>query len=62
DRVILPTEDVEQMKESKTSMMPEGQFDKMSMEEIRDLISYLATKSQVPLPPVSEQPAPPSDK
>ena len=49
-QVILATEDIEQMKPSKVSMMPEGQLDKMTRDEMRDLFGYLATHSQVPLP------------
>ena len=50
-RLVLAAEDIEQMKPSKMSMMPERQFDKLKPEEIRDLLGYLATHSQVPLPP-----------
>ena len=49
-RLVLAAEDIEQMKPSKLSMMPERQFDKLTPEEIRDLLGYLATHSQVPLP------------
>ena len=49
-RLVLAAEDVEQMKPSKMSMMPERQFDKLKPEEIRDLLGYLATHSQVPFP------------
>jgi hypothetical protein len=31
-------------------MMPEGQLDRMNPEEVRDLIGYLGTSMQVPLP------------
>ncbi len=49
-QLVLAAEDIEQMKPSKMSMMPERQFDKLTPEEIRDLLGYLATHSQVPLP------------
>jgi len=49
-RLVLAAEDIEQMKPSKLSMMPERQFDKLTPEELRDLLGYLATHSQVPLP------------
>ena len=49
-RLVLATEDIEKMTPSKMSMMPERQFDKLKPEEIRDLLGYLATHSQVPLP------------
>ena len=31
-------------------MMPEGLFDRLSAAELRDLVGYLASPSQVPLP------------
>ncbi len=30
--------------------MPEGQLDRMTSEEVRDLIGYLMSPTQVPLP------------
>ncbi len=50
DKVTLATEDVESVKDSPLSIMPEGQLDKLSREEVRDLFAYLASKWQVPLP------------
>jgi putative heme-binding domain-containing protein len=55
ERVLLSKEDVVDLTTSAESMMPEGQLDKLSSEEIRDLVAYLATTEQVPLP----APAPP---
>ena len=48
-RIVLPRGDIVQMKASKLSMMPEGQLDKMTHEEIRDLVGYLHTATQTPL-------------
>jgi putative heme-binding domain-containing protein len=50
ERVIVPVSEIEAEKTSPESMMPEGLFDKLSPSEIRDLIAYLAGKSQVDLP------------
>lgn len=50
ERIIVPDEDIALLKPSPLSMMPEGLFDKLSLEEIRDLVGYLATRQQVPLP------------
>lgn len=50
ERLVLPREDVEEMKPSDASMMPEGALEKLSPDEVRDLITYLAGKAQVPLP------------
>jgi putative heme-binding domain-containing protein len=49
ERVTLAMDDIDAMKESPASMMPEGIFEKMTIEEIRDLVAYLGAKSQVPL-------------
>jgi putative heme-binding domain-containing protein len=35
------------------SMMPEGLFDQLSADAIRDLVAYLASPEQVPLPAAS---------
>ncbi len=43
ERITLPREDVEAIKTSTTSMMPEGQLDPLTPQEIRDLFAYLAT-------------------
>lgn len=50
ERLVLPTADIDAMRESPLSMMPEGQLDRLTLEQIRDLVAYLATKSQVALP------------
>ncbi len=51
ERVVLPREDVEAIKPSTTSMMPEGLLEPLSTREIRDLFAYLASTKQVPLAP-----------
>jgi putative membrane-bound dehydrogenase-like protein len=50
DIVRIPTAEIEARKESPLSMMPEGIFDRLSPDEIRDLVAYLASPQQVPLP------------
>jgi hypothetical protein len=49
----LPAGDIEARKESGLSMMPEGLLDRLSADAIRDLIAYLASPAQVPLPTAS---------
>jgi putative heme-binding domain-containing protein len=44
ERLTLDESDIEELSESAVSMMPEGQFDALSAEEVRDLVAYLATK------------------
>ncbi len=43
DQLILPREDLDEVKAAGASMMPEGLLDKLSPEEVRDLFSYLCT-------------------
>jgi putative heme-binding domain-containing protein len=50
ERIVLDRTGIEQMQPSLVSMMPDGLFDKLTPQEIRDLIAYLATKTPVPLP------------
>jgi putative heme-binding domain-containing protein len=49
ERIVLPREDVEAVKPSMASIMPEGLLEPLSEQEIRDLFAYLASSSQVPL-------------
>ncbi len=49
ETVRVPAGDIENRKESGLSMMPEGLFDRLSGDEIRDLVGYLASPQQVPL-------------
>ncbi len=51
ERVVIAKEDIDERETPAISMMPDGQFDTLSNLEICDLIAYLASKSQVPLPP-----------
>ena len=48
-RVVIAKEDIEARKLSTQSMMPEGQLDQMTEQEVMDLILYLRTKEQVGL-------------
>ena len=48
--IILPRGEVETVQRTKTSMMPDGLLDNLRVEEVRDLIAYLASPGQVPLP------------
>jgi putative heme-binding domain-containing protein len=48
--VVVPKSDIESRAATKLSMMPEGLFEQLRPEEVRDLIAYLASPGQVPLP------------
>ncbi len=50
ERIILTQDDVEAVRDSPLSMMPEGQLDALTREQIRDLIAYVAGNKQVDLP------------
>jgi putative membrane-bound dehydrogenase-like protein len=50
DKQIVAADDVESVKDSPLSIMPEGQLDALTREQVRDLIAYLGSKQQVPLP------------
>ena len=45
-----PAEDIEEIKPSTVSMMPEGQLERLTPQEVRDLFAYLAASRQVQLP------------
>jgi putative heme-binding domain-containing protein len=51
ETVHVPVSEIEQRKESPHSMMPEGLFDRLSGEEMRDLVAYLGIPAQTPLLP-----------
>lgn len=54
ERLVLDRDDIDALRPSEVSMMPEGLIERLSDDELRDLAAYLATKSQVPLPPGQE--------
>ncbi|MFO0892056.1 MAG: c-type cytochrome [Isosphaeraceae bacterium] len=48
EKVVLSREDIDEVRPSGVSMMPEGQLERLEPREIRDLFSYLAASGQVP--------------
>jgi putative membrane-bound dehydrogenase-like protein len=50
ETVVLPIADVAARKQTNLSIMPEGLFDQMKPDEVRDLVAYLRAKEQIPLP------------
>ncbi|MFO0824388.1 MAG: PVC-type heme-binding CxxCH protein [Gemmataceae bacterium] len=50
EKITLSPDDVESVKDSPLSIMPERQLDALTKEQVRDLIAYLSSKTQVPLP------------
>ena len=48
--VTTPVDEIEERETSPTSMMPDGLLQSLSEDDIRDLVAYLASPTQVPLP------------
>lgn len=48
--IVIPVDEVELRKKSDVSMMPEGQLKSLTFTQTRDLMAYLGTGRQVPLP------------
>ncbi len=53
EKITLAAEDVDTIKDSDISLMPDGQLDVLTKTQVRDLIGYLSGKTQVPLPAVA---------
>jgi putative membrane-bound dehydrogenase-like protein len=51
ERLALSRSDIEAMQASTASLMPDGLLQPLPESQVRDLISYLMSPSQVPLPP-----------
>jgi putative membrane-bound dehydrogenase-like protein len=49
-KLDLAKEDVEEVRASNQSLMPEGQLDPLTRDQVRDLMAYVSGKSQTPLP------------
>ena len=47
--VVLPKGEIESRTPTKLSMMPDGIFEPLRLEEVRDLVAYLASPVQVPM-------------
>jgi putative heme-binding domain-containing protein len=48
--VRIPSAEVEERRATKSSLMPEGQLQTLTEEQVRDLLAYLAGSAQVALP------------
>jgi putative membrane-bound dehydrogenase-like protein len=48
--IVIDRSEMEGLKPSASSLMPDGLLDSLSASEIRDLIAYLSHQTQVPLP------------
>ncbi len=50
DEVTIPVADIDRRRPTALSIMPDGLFDALKDDEVRDLVAYLASPRQVPLP------------
>jgi putative membrane-bound dehydrogenase-like protein len=50
EEIVIPKGDIELRKATPNSVMPEGLLDQLKDDEVRDLVAYLASPRQVPLP------------
>ncbi len=50
DEVTVPAADIDSRKPTAVSIMPDGLLDALTDDEVRDLVAYLASPRQVPLP------------
>ncbi|MBX3442585.1 MAG: c-type cytochrome [Planctomyces sp.] len=50
EQLVIPADEIEELQETKLSLMPDGQLDLLSEQDIRDLIGYLMSPSQTPRP------------
>lgn len=55
EKVTIAAEDVDSIKDSQVSLMPDGQLDQLTREQVRDLIAYLSGKQQVEMPAIKEK-------
>ncbi len=49
DKLVVPAAEIESRTTSPVSMMPEGMLEKLSPQQVRDLVAYLASPHQVDL-------------
>ncbi|GIW80575.1 MAG: hypothetical protein KatS3mg105_2382 [Gemmatales bacterium] len=55
EKLVIPLAEIDEIQPTPASLMPEGLFASLKEDEIRDLIAYLMSKRQVPLPEASRQ-------
>jgi hypothetical protein len=49
EKLTLPLDEIDEIRDTNLSLMPEGQLDVLSADEVRDLMGYLMSPAQVPL-------------
>jgi putative heme-binding domain-containing protein len=51
ETLIIPRNELKSVAQTELSMMPEGLLQAISEDDVRDLLAYLRTPAQVPMPP-----------
>jgi len=54
EQIVIARDEIEEMQESELSIMPERQLDVLSPDQVQDLMGYLMSAHQVPLPVVRD--------
>ena len=55
EEIVVPRNEINSLTQGEVSMMPEGLLQAISDGEVRDLIAYLKSPTQVPLPATAEK-------
>lgn len=55
EQLVVQRQEIEEMQESKLSLMPENLIDLLTETQVRDLFAYLMSPSQVPLPQAGQK-------
>ena len=56
EQIVIARDEIEEIRESELSMMPDRQLDVLSPDEVCDLVGYLMSPYQVPLPRIPDGP------
>jgi len=51
ESIVVPTSEIDERATSPLSLMPDGLLQNLTVEQIRQLIAYLTSPEQIPLPP-----------
>ena len=57
ETLVIPRNEIRSLKESQLSMMPEGLLQPLNEQEVRDLLYYVRSPAQAPLPAAAESAA-----
>jgi putative heme-binding domain-containing protein len=55
EEIVMPRNEIKSLAQGELSMMPEGLLQTLTEPEVRDLIAYLKSPAQVPLPPAASK-------